>query len=620
MNENEYSGVISSAARFDPSVPVRNEKGEYSTFPYMGQVPNPASLLEITDNTIKDRVLTSAYLQAEPIKGLLLKANAGFDRRSAKRKTYLPNTTMYGAATNGAAYQSQSDGMDYLLDLTANYMKTIDNHSITALVGYEYQKFTSEDFWAYNTDFATDGFIYNNIGAGSGVKNAGSGASKSALGSYFGRLNYAFAGKYLLTATLRADGASNFDPEYRWGYFPSVSAAWRFSDEEFLGSISEILSNGKLRVGYGQTGNSNVGNRTIDYFGVGRRWAFGSSGAVGITATQLGNKKLTWETTSEYNIGLDIGFLNNRINLSLEYYDRVISDLLVTNKSLPSYNELTTIAANIGKTQGQGFELTLNTVNVATADLTWSTDLTFYTYKDRWLERDPSWKPAAYESEDDPIRAIFTYRSDGLLQVGEAAPAWQKDLVPGQIKIKNLADEKGGTANVLDQYDRVLLGTKDPDFSFGFNNTLRYKNVDFNIYIYGEVGRWRDASYYDSWLPYATSNSTNMSKKALGSWTMDNQNTDVPSLLQSSYSAGDYFYSKVKFLRCRNIMVGYTIPVSPKILGSVRVYANVANPFVISSWNGLDPETDYNPDGGTNLGSYSYPNVRTFSVGVDIKF
>ena len=628
MNENEYSGIISSAARYDPAVPVRNENGEYAIFPDQTQVPNPVSLLEITDKTNKERVLASGYLQAEPVQGLILKANVGFDRRAAKRKTYLPTATQYGAATNGSAYQTQSDGMDYLLNLTANYMKSFGRHSLTALAGYEYQQFASESFWASNYNFATDGFLYNNLGAGSGIKDAGSGASKSALGSYFGRINYSFAGKYLLTATIRADGASNFDPDYRWGYFPSVSAAWRFSDEAFMSGISHILSNGKLRAGYGQTGNSNVGNRTLDYFGVPDsnkgRWVFGTSGAVGIAATQLGNRKLTWETTGEFNVGLDLGFANNRINLSVEYYDRVISDLLVTDKSLPSYNELNVIAANIGKTQGQGLEITLNTVNIASRDLTWTSDFTFYTYKDRWLERDPNWKPAAYQSVDDPIRSIFIYESDGLLQAGEPVPAWQPALLPGQIKIKNPADEPGGTQNVLDQYDQTLLGAKDPAFTFGFNNTLRYKRLDLNVYAYGEVGRWRDASYYDSWIPYVTSNNTNMSVKALQSWTADNPNTDVPNVIQSSYGGlkTDYFYSRVNFLRFRNITLGYTVPVPKNILGSLRVYVDVNNPFVISNWNGLDPETDYNPSdtSGDNLSSYSYPNVRTFSFGVDIKF
>ena len=156
-------------------------------------------------------------------------------------------------------------------------------------------------------------------------------------------------GRYLLTATLRADGASNFDPDHRWGYFPSVSAGWRFSDEAFMQNMNTVFSNGKLRVSYGQTGNSNVGNRTMDLFYTGFNNVFGNTSYTGVYASQLGNPQLTWETTKEFNVGLDLGFFNNRLSTTVEYFNRIISDLLVKEKSLPSYNEVTTIASNIGE-------------------------------------------------------------------------------------------------------------------------------------------------------------------------------------------------------------------------------------------------------------------------------
>ncbi|MDR1201189.1 MAG: SusC/RagA family TonB-linked outer membrane protein [Tannerellaceae bacterium] len=617
----ENAGILGVATFFEPNIPVYDKNGNFSESNVYKQFANPVSLLDIDDNTSKDRVLGTGYLSVEPIKGLIIKANLGFDRKSSKRKTYLPKTTLYGKTTNGNANQAQDDGMDYLFNLTANYIKSFGNHSITALVGYEWQQFNAEWFKAGNTNFSIDNFLYNNLGAGSGEKAVGSNKTKSSLSSIFGRINYAFADKYLLTATLRADGSSNFNPDYRWGYFPSVSGAWRFSEEVFMENIRQILSNGKLRAGYGQTGNTSVGNRVQDYFKSDWKYAFGSTGVTGMGVSTLGNPRITWETTSEWNIGVDLGFLDNRINLTVEYYDRVISDLLVTNKKLPSYNEVTTIAANIGSTQSQGIELTLNTVNIKKRDLVWTSDLTFYKYKDRWKERDPNWIPAEYQSVNDPIRAIFNYQADGLLQPGEAVPAWQKGLIPGQIKIKSITQQ-----DALSDGDKILIGSKDPDFSYGFNNTVRYKQFDLNVYLYGEVGRWRDASYYDSWLPYRFSAPSgglyNMSQKALDSWTLDNPNSSVPNLLMSSTSSGDYFMKNVWFMRCRNITFGYTIPGLKNIASNIRLNVSVNNPFVISNWNGLDPETDYNPSDANveNAAAYSYPNVRTFSLGVDISF
>jgi hypothetical protein len=235
------------------------------------------------------------------------------------------------------------------------------------------------------------------------------------------------------------------------------------------------------------------------------------------------------------------------------------------------------------------------------------TDFTFYTYKDRWKERDPNWKPAAYESVDDPIRSIYTYVSDGLLQPGEQAPVWQSALLPGQIKIKNLKDEDGAP-NVYDQYDQILLGSSDPAFTLGFNNTLKYKKFDFNIYFYGDINRWMGESYYDKG---PVLNAPNVSQKAFEVWRQDNQNTTMPSPLSTSYPAGDYYYRKISYIRCRNIMFGYTFAV-PKAANSFRVYADVNNPFIFTNWTGLDPETDQ---------TYSnYPTTRSFSVGVDINF
>ena len=632
VQDGNYSGIISGAMQFNPTVPVFDENGKYSVDPVRAITPNPVSLLEITDYSIKDRLMGMAYVEAEPVKGLLLKASLGADRRHAKRNMYLPKTTVAGAQTGGFASISEIDNMDYLMDLTATYTKEINRHNFTVLAGYSYQEFNDASVSANNQDFILDAFLYNNLGAGAYARpGVGSGANKSALGSYFGRLNYSFLGKYLFTATVRADGSSNFLPENRWGYFPSASLGWRFGDEAFMESFSSWLSNGKLRVGYGQTGNSNVGNRILSTYWPGYNSVLGESFALGIRPGQLGNPNLKWETTTELNVGLDLGFLNNRVNLAAEYYDRTVSDLLVTNKSLLSYHEITTIAANIGKTQGRGVELTLNTVNVAGKDLQWTTDVTYSFYRDRWKERDPEWKPAVYQAVDDPIRAMFSYESDGLLQAGETPPEHQKTLLPGQVKLKDLSGEDGVPDGKINDYDVVYMGTSDPAFLFGFNNTLRYKSFDLNIYFYGEVNRRRGLSGYIARMYSITTDGDNVSKEVLNAWYHNNQGSKYTSIIASDYGTGDYYTQLISYARCRNITLGYTLPLSKKIVNRARIYADLNNPFIFTNWTGLDPETDsgsysfststqgfsHNPNSDR---TFQYPNVTSVSFGVDITF
>ncbi|MDR1680506.1 MAG: TonB-dependent receptor [Prevotellaceae bacterium] len=625
----QRDGVIRMAVQFNPTLPVIDPTtGDYTVDPDRPIAINPVSQLNIVDNSTKDRMLGMAYVEVEPITGLTLRASLGADRRNSKRKVYLPKTTRDGAQVNGKANISESDNLDYLMDVTATWTKEIGAHNFTALAGYSWQGFNSEGELAGNQDFILDAFLYNNLGLGAFSKpSVGSWASKSAVGSYFARVNYSFLGRYLLTATLRADGASNFNPDYRWGYFPSASLGWRFTDEAFMQPFTSWLSNGKLRVSYGQTGNSNIGNQTLDVYTVnGQSMNFGSGTyAIGLHPTRLGNPQLRWETTTELNIGLDLGFFDGRINVTAEYYDRVISDLL-SSKNLMSYYEIMSIAANIGKTQGQGVELTINTVNLKNKDFEWSTDLTWSFYRDRWLERDPEWKPAIYESATDPIRASWTMLSDGILQAGETAPAHQPLLLPGQVKIKDLSGPDGVPDGMLNNYDFVYQGSRDPAFYFGINNTVRYKDFDLNVYFYGEVNRLAAASYYEGGSHWLLEGGQNVSTYILGVWRHDNQSSTSPSLFYSAaYGTGDYYAKKVSYIRCRNITLGYTLPLSKKILQRARVYVDVNNPFVITNWTGLDPETDLgtfykHEQGATMTISSAYPNIRSFSFGVDITF
>jgi TonB-linked SusC/RagA family outer membrane protein len=634
--QNEASPVLVAAAQFNPLIPVRNADGSYAYNTNAGFLPNPVSLLEITNKSVKERVLANATVEYKPFADLVLKANFGIDRNYQKRSTYLPKTTLYGQKKNGSAEIGQYDKSDYLMELTANYTKRIGDHNITALAGYSFQRFTDEYLYGSNSNFLTDGFLYNNLGAGSYAKpGVGSSASKNEMASFFGRLNYTYKDRYLLTATLRADGASNFASNHRWGYFPSIALGWRFSDEAFMQKYSNWLSNGKLRLSYGQTGNSNIGNKAISYYQTGFDNEFGGVESVGVYLSQLGNPDLKWETTSEWNFGLDLGFFNNRVNVTAEYFNKTVSDLLNT-RSLMSYNEVNTIAANTGKTQSRGFELTVNTTNIDTKDLKWTSTFTFSFYRDKWKERDSQWKPSAYSTYHSPIRYLAGYLSDGLVQPGETVTGMNGAL-PGQVKIKDIDGyvyNSDGTYEVdkygiplksgkpdgkIDDADKVIYGSTDPGYLAGLNNSLRWKNFDLNIYFYGQFKVLNAGNYKDMWIssyPGVVNlyRGYNMPDAVKDCWSHDNLNGSRPGFFQTSstYGLGDYFVRKSWFIRCRNITLGYTIPVKPSILSRMRIYVDANNLFMISPYKGLDLETDNS--------TWAYPNVRTFSVGLDITF
>jgi TonB-linked SusC/RagA family outer membrane protein len=636
-SENEYGGILISAIRANPTFPIRDEEGNYTINPNAVFLPNAVSLLEISDLSRLDRLLANSYIEASPIQDLKLKMSLGVDRNFNKRKTYLPKTTLYGQKTNGQAYISTNERSDYLLELTADYNKTIEKHSLNALAGYSFQDFNWEGVEAGNQDFLIDGFLYNNLGAGAYAKpTVSSWAGKSQMASFFGRINYNYDYKYYLTATLRADGASNLAEGHQWGYFPSVAVAWNINSESFFEPLKETITLLKLRASYGETGNSNIGNRARDLYSVGMNYLFGSAESKGVYLGQMGNKNLKWETTSEFNVGLDFE-LFSRFKITAEYYDRIISDLL-SSRSLMSYMEVSSIAANIGKTQSKGFELTINSQNIKEPNFSWTTDLTFSFYRDRWKERAPTWKPAVYQNVNDYIRSQFGYKSDGLVKPEETGNlAYQPGAVAGMVKLVDLdgfqrdadgnvvydangrAQKTGQPDGRLDDADIVFYGTSDPGYLYGFNNTLVYKNFDLNIYIYGVLDQLRSFDHR------TTANSGDIVRQEYGGptviqqeWSSDKQDNKYYGVFQvySAYGAGDFTLQKTWYARVRNITLGYTVPLKPNnIIQGARIYADINNPFTFTNYKGLDPETD-----AWSGWMYSYPNVKTYSLGINLSF
>lgn len=640
--EYENSGIIRSAIQMSPEVKAYDaETGTYPINPLLPKYPNPYSLLTNTDRGRTNRLIGNVYLEVRPLDGLLLRGALGVDHAQLDRKTYQPRTTVNGNANGGVAYIYNTNNDQYLAEATATYHKTLaDIHNVNFMVGASYEEFNHDISELGNNNFLTDAFLYNNLDAGTGTKIVKSNATKNKMESYFMRASYVLMDRYLFTGTMRADGASVFAKNKKWGYFPSASVGWLISEEQFLKQTT-WLSNLKLRLSWGQTGNADIGTNAFASFMAENAYVNSDHKTeIGVRKGKIENPDLKWETTTEWNFGLDFGFLKGRISGSIDIYQRTISDLL-NYRLLNSYQELPRVMSNVGKTQGSGIEFTLNTRNIQTKDFSWSTDFTFTKYKDRWKERTPDWKPAIYERVDDPIRPIYSRLYDHILQAGEPVPAAQPDLRAGQIVIKDVdgyqrdaagnpvtdADGRfmltGAPDGKIDDADTKLIGSLDPGWLAGLNNVFRYKGFELSFMFNGMFDRKIEnptmAAYGINCL--GSIGGGNGLRTNLERWTPTNPSTKYPSAFfgfgrGNYYTWGDFFYQDAWFIRLQNVSLSYQVPRTwlsrIGFISALRLHVSANNLFVITPYDGLDPETD----------AYvaAYPNARTYSFGVNISF
>lgn len=631
-NSPSNSGMIRDAMMYPMYLPVYDEDGKYVINPDHSSIANPVSWKDVENKNNTFRALISNFWNVRLAKNLDFRMSWGVNSSFAKTSSFYPKTHLEGIQMNTSASIEEKRKNDYLLDATLTYSKELfGNHQLKAMAGYAYQKFTTELVKASNSDFLTDIFGPNNLGAGGDLtKSVGSDREITKYLSYFGRINYDIADKYLFTFTLRADGSDRFGADNKFGYFPSGAFAWRVSEEEFM-KDQKILSNLKLRLSAGQTGNAEIGGNTYGFYASGANYVLGNALITGVSENQLPNPRLKWETTTEYNIGLDWGIFNNRLTGTFEYYYKVVSDLLDKRK-VGSYYPVNEVADNLGKTQSRGFEIQLNSVNVRTRNFTWNTDINLYNYKDRWRERNPFTILSIYQGMKDPLHVEYGYLSDGLIQQGEVVPH-MPDAPPGSIKVKDLngwlkdadgnfiLDDNGNKQlsgqpdNMIDDADKVIIHRKAPDLIFGIGNTFTYKSFDLSFFFYGELGRQINNSTRMDFLRADRFRfSDNVTTDAFDRWSSTNPNGKYPSGLYPKYETGtDFWIEDADFIRLKNVTLGYTLParVGKGIFKHARLYFDAQNLFVITNYTGSDPETD---------SFTAYPNQRTFSFGVELSF
>jgi len=617
---NQSAGVIGSAYVMPSFMPVKDANGEYTINPERPTVANPVSFLEIDDNTKEQRMFANTFLDIDLARNLSAKISYGIDNNIGKRQRYYPKSFLYGKLVNGDAAIMQNNDFTQLTEITLNYQYEImKDLNMSVLAGYSWQKFEYESVSSSNTDFLTDLFLYNSLESGAALRpGVSSGKSANEYLSYFSRLHFNMKDKYLLTLTMRADGSSRFGKNNKYGYFPSGALAWRISEEDFL-KDNNTLSDLKLRLSYGQTGNANIGGNAFAYYSTGSNYAFGNKVNVGVAQSQLENPDLKWETTTEMNLGIDFGLFDNHVYGTLELYKRNISDIL-SSRALPSYLPIGSVAANIGETESKGIEFSLKTINLD-GPLKWETDLTIGSFRDKWVHRDPKVILPVYERENAPLHAIYGYKTDGIIQIGEIVPQLPNGI-PGDLKIQDIngVDENnkltGKPDGKISDADIVLLGSSQPGWTFGLNNTFRYKQFDLGIFFYGMMDR----------LLYDTNRQVNTSMENIGNnngikdflsdvWSTQNPTGTLPTQLRRTYVGdSDFFMENASFVRLKNVTLGYSFNNNSQLLKSfkdLRFYADISNVFVLTSYKGGDPEID-------SISAYPFPS--TISIGINAKF
>lgn len=632
------SNVLLSIMDYDPTVKPYNEDGSYGRVPG-GRGDNPlANLLERKNDMTNDKFNGTAFLEVHPFEGFTAKATAGVELLNNFKGTYLPKSTYQGEIEGGVATTYDFRATRQVFEGILNYMKTFNNmHDLNVMLGYSYEKYNSEYRQTEAKGFSTDLFQWNNLSAAS-TKDIMSNKTENILASFFGRVNYTFKDKYLATVTVRRDGSSRFGVNNHWGTFPSGSLAWRASEEDFIKNLN-LFSNLKVRAGYGVTGNERIGDyASYALISTNRITLDGSSNKPGTHLNQSSpeNASLKWETTSQYNVGVDMGFFDNRLSVTLDGYWKKTEDLLL-KVSLPYYTGFTSGQRNIGAIQNRGFEIDITSHNL-TGDFTWDTKFNLAVNRNKVLDLGSSTdiyitssKPMGTVSEEayavvregESLGSLFGYKYIGVLQEGETyAP--QPNSKPGDPKFEDV--NKDGK---IDSDDRTIIGNANPDVIFGLTNNFAWKGFDLSIFFQGSIGN-------------DLLNMTRMNLEwkrtpdALNRWTPTNTNTDIPrnGFYYSQYGGyiNDHFIEDASFLCLKNLTLGYTIPFK-KVVSSCRVYFSAENLFTITGYSGWDPEVDtkaneatqsggsqQTANAGAGLDFNAYPSTRTYTVGLNITF
>ena len=627
---NGEAGAIYSALNFDPTLPVKDENGDYVISSAL-DMDNPiasAKGKEATSNAY--RTFGTAYAQYKILPDLTFKINFGGDIRNERRDVYISRLTKHGAASGGIASISTGQKSNYLEEATLSYSKKFGKHNINAVVGSTFQKFFTSYTYQEASEFPSDATGTDNMALGTqSTYDMSSSKYGSRLLSYLGRVNYDFNNKVLLTASLRIDGSSKFGENNRFGYFPSTAIGWKLHEEPFLKNIKAI-SVAKLRVSWGQTGNESIGNNAYMLTYSTGADAILDGEAVSSTApTRLPNPDLKWETTEQTDIGIDFGLFENRISGTADYFNKTTKDMLL-DKPVSASTGFTSKTENAGSAAVKGWELSLTTFNL-TNEFTWKSTINLTSMKsdvkslggvDEFASGSAGQSGSIFLiREGEPLYAFYGYKVEGIWQKDDDFSTMSETYNPGDLKFKD--QDNSGT---ITAEDKVILGTSMPKYEWSFINTFGYKNFELSISVEGSHGgKMLNQNLVDSYYPVSFRRNR-YAEPYLNRWTEDNPSEKYPSFVSTgnwgSTQVNSVTVEDASYIRLKNVSLRYNFSLRNRnIFKSLNVYVTAENLFTLTDYSGFDPTI--NPNGGDpyrRIDFSAYPTARTIITGISVEF
>ena len=635
---------------------------------------NPiTNLNSVVQRTDARRTQGTAYVVVTPSKHWTLRSTIGGYMTDAKSKNFYPSTSGMGRVDKGRASHGVARTTNLLNENTLTFMKTFNEiHAVNVLGGITFQRTIFDNLTTTTTGLEIESLDEESLKFGANILPPENSYSYYSLMSYLGRINYTLKSRYLFTASFRADGSSKFPKGNKFSYFPSGAFAWKMNEEAFLKNVKEI-DQLKLRLSYGRTGNQSINTLAALAMMSKKYYSFntaqGTTGSpiinMGVIPGTIGSDKLRWETTDQYNVGVDLSLFNSRVNFTADLYYKYTTDLLITEQ-LPGISGYQSVVRNIGSVVNKGLELNLGTVNMNTKNFTWTSDLNISFNKNRVKnigsgDRIPITPTAImqghfldvfYVREGYPIGAMFGYKTDGLYQCRDFSDfydangtfisdkAQQKAIYdnikgnngqftlregvvsrgnavePGYLKLK-----KQGEGDVITSDDKVYLGSNEPKFFGGFTNRFSYKNVELSIFLQFSYGNKLFNTNHAMLRGY---NNYNIEQQYYDNmWTIDRQNAPLHIYSDNigRQTATELQAEDASYLKIKEISFSYRLPKKAmRHLGvkGAKVFVSGINLFTFTKYSWYDPEfSSTNPLTG-GLDKYSYPTARTFNAGFSI--